>query len=116
MKVLLSPMLSDSAGVAHAYFTRDGGVSEGIYASLNCGLGSQDDPARVRKNLTRVADHFSIDAANLVTMEQTHSVDVHIIAQDTHAQRPRADALVTNQPDVALGITGADCPLSLIHI
>lgn len=113
MKALRSPLLADSVGVVHAFFTRHGGVSEGIYASLNCGLGSQDDPARVRENLTRVAAYLSVDPAQLVTLKQTHSVDVRIIEHVTLPQRPQADALVTNRREVALGITGADCPTVL---
>ena len=111
MKVLRSPGLSVCAGVAHGFFTRQGGVSEGIYASLNCGLGSQDDPRRVQENLTRVCQH--VRARNLVTLRQTHSTCVRVIDKTVSGARPQADALVTVSTGIALGITGADCPTVL---
>ena len=57
-KPLLAPGLSGSDGIAHGFFTRHGGVSAGIYASLNCGIGSKDEPAAVRENRARVASHL----------------------------------------------------------
>jgi YfiH family protein len=111
MKVLQSSMLSACSGIAHGFYTRRGGVSEGIYASLNCGLGSQDDRRRVKENLARVRQH--VDAENLVTLKQTHSTHVHVIEQAVCDERPQADALVTASSGIALGITGADCPTVL---
>lgn len=113
MKVLRSSSLLGCTGVTHGFFTRVGGVSEGLYGSLNCGLGSLDDPRRVQENLTRVAEYMAVDAQNLVTLKQTHSTDVCVIDEELPKQRPQADALVTAIPCIALGITGADCPTVL---
>ena len=113
MKVLTSATLGECEGVAHGFFTRHGGVSEGIYGSLNCGLGSQDGPHRVRKNLARVAGHLRVRAHDLITLKQTHSTDVRVIEGPVPTQRPQADALVTAKAGIALGITGADCPTVL---
>jgi YfiH family protein len=112
MKALQSAVLSACAGVTHGFYTRQGGVSEGIYASLNCGLGSQDDRRRVEENLTQVREH--VDAEDLVTLKQTHSTRVHVIQEAVAGERPQADALVTANSGIALGITGADCPTVLL--
>jgi polyphenol oxidase len=100
--------LEGSAGIRHGFFTRHGGVSQGIYASLNCGLGSRDEAAAVRENRTRVAAH--LQAASLVTAHQIHSPTALIVTEawpDT--ERPRADALVTASRGIALGALAADC-------
>jgi YfiH family protein len=100
----------DLAGTRHAFFTRAGGVSEGLYASLNCGLGSGDDPARVRENRRRAVAMLGLEAERLATCYQVHSPAVVVVDEDWRAdERPRADALVTRQKGVALGILTADC-------
>lgn len=94
----------------HGFFTRQGGVSEGIFASLNCGLGSGDDPERVRENRHRVAQSLGIAVDSLVTLRQVHSSTVvEVDAPWDDKNRPEADALVTRRRDVALGILTADC-------
>lgn len=97
-------------GVRHGFLTREGGVSTGIYASLNCGPGSSDLPASVAENRSRGVDMVGLGRAPLVTCSQIHSADV-VRAQapwDT-ASAPKADALVTDQPGLVLGVLTADC-------
>jgi polyphenol oxidase len=102
--------LAEIPGVSHGFFTREGGVSEGIYAGLNCGAGSRDDAARVTENRHRVARHLGTDGARLVTCYQIHSAEALIVTQPwTFATMPRADGLVTNVPGLAVGALAADC-------
>ena len=94
-------------GIAHGFFGRDGGVSDGIYASLNCGPGSNDDPERVAENRGRVTAALAPET-RLVTLSQIHSPLVHVVGRDWQG-RPEGDGLVTSQPGLALGIQTADC-------
>jgi polyphenol oxidase len=98
------------AAACHAFFTREGGVSEGLFTSLNCGLGSGDDAAKVAENRRRAMAALGLDGDRLVTGYQVHSADVAVIDERWRPEeRPRADALVTRRGDVALGILTADC-------
>jgi len=98
------------AGIRHGFFTRHGGVSTGRYASLNCGLGSNDDPIHVNENRSRAARHFELEPKQLVTVYQIHSPNVVQVDEPwTTAQSPRADAMVSDRPGVMLGILAADC-------
>lgn len=107
MPQALHPLTADSLdGVAHGFFTRGGGVSGGIYASLNNGLGSADDPAAVAANRARVAAHFG---APLVTLHQCHSALALVVRAPITGDLPKADALVTDSRDVTLGALSADC-------
>jgi YfiH family protein len=95
-------------GIVHGFFTRQGGVSQGIYASLNCGSGSRDDPAAVAENRARVAAHLK--ARDLVSVYQVHSkTALRVDAPWPDRQRPKADAMVTAVPGLALGVLAADC-------
>jgi polyphenol oxidase len=106
---LTSSMLS-VPGIAHAFFTREGGVSDGLYASLNGGQGSDDDAANVAENRARMAAHLGVPSGQLISGYQIHSPDVAIVEEPwTRDNRPRVDALVTNRPGIALGVTTADC-------
>ncbi len=97
-------------GIGHGFFTRQGGVSAGIYASLNCGLGSNDDPAHVTENRRRVAAGLGVDAGNLASVYQVHGVAVAEVETPwAPGNGPRADAMVTRRRGVALGILTADC-------
>lgn len=110
---LTSPLLS-GRGLAHAFFTRAGGVSEGVYASLNGGIGSRDAPAAVRENRRRMAAVLGVAADSLVIPYQVHSPDALVIeAPFAETERPRCDALVTRRKGIALGVTGADCGIVL---
>jgi len=103
--------LTDLDGVHHRFFTRQGGVSEGLYSSLNCGYGSDDPPDNVRENRRRAAAVFGLGESDLLTVHQIHSTDVLTVADDrwTSPGAPKADALVTDRPGVALGVLAADC-------
>lgn len=97
-------------GVRHAFFTRIGGVSGGIYASNNCGFGSKDRPEHVAENRARCAARLDVPPERLVTLNQIHSAVV--IEVETPWDRdslPRADAMVTRTTGVALGVLSADC-------
>jgi hypothetical protein len=108
---LTSPLLGDlgSDGIVHGFFTRQGGVSEGLYAGLNVGLGSADEPARVHENRARVAAWFGSEPERLVSLYQIHSPDVVTLDAPPSGERPRADAQVTATPGLILGILTADC-------
>lgn len=97
-------------GVDHGFFTREGGVSQGLYASLNCGFGSADTPVRVAENRARAVAALGRPTARLCTLVQTHSARVAVLDRfPTDDRRPEADALVTRTPGLALGILTADC-------
>jgi YfiH family protein len=97
------------AGVRHGFFGREGGVSSGIYASLNAGTGSNDDPANVLENRRRIASEFGIDRDHLTGVHQIHSPTAVFIDAPWEGERPRADALVTTTPNLAISILTADC-------
>ncbi len=95
--------------VAHGFLGRRGGVSTGMLAGLNVGTGSADDPALIAENRRRASEAV-LPGARLVTLYQVHSPDaVAVIEPYEERLRPRADALVTDQPGLALGILTADC-------
>ncbi len=102
--------LNDLPGVRHAFFTRCGGVSEGPYQSLNCGFGSGDDKQKVAENRARAMAQIDLEADRLVTAYQVHSDRVAVADRPWSLdERPKADALVTREPGLALGILTADC-------
>jgi polyphenol oxidase len=102
--------LSGLAGIRHAFFTRAGGVSDGIYQSLNGGIGSHDAPANVAENRARMAAALGLAPERLLTALQTHSADVVTAQTPWHRDdRPHADAIVTRVPGLAIGVTTADC-------
>jgi YfiH family protein len=108
--LLQAPALAALAGIRHAFFTRGGGVSDGIYASLNGGPGSEDAPANVSENRARMAAMLGVRPDRFLTAYQVHSPDVVTIERPWTAQeRPRADAIVTRTPGLAIGVTTADC-------
>lgn len=97
------------SGLPHGFFTRRGGVSTGLYASLNCGPGSSDDPAAVQENRRRVAAALNAPQG-VVSLYQVHGRDVVTVGADYDlTQRPKADGLVTRRRGIALGILSADC-------
>jgi hypothetical protein len=113
VEVLKSKTLSEQRGASHGFFTRQGGVSEGIYGSLNCGPGSGDKPAHVEENRARVmrAMGFSAKAEKAMnTLAQIHSAEVFKLRQALPpGSYPRADALVTDVPGLVIGVLAADC-------
>ena len=101
-------------GVRHAFFTRAGGVSTGVYASLNGGVGSSDAPAAVAENRARMAAALDLPAERLLVPYQVHSPDVVTVSEPWGVEaRPRCDGVVTATPGLALGVTGADCGMIL---
>lgn len=93
----------------HGFFTRRGGASSGIYQGLNCGFGSTDQSEAVALNRARVADAVKVEANALVSLHQYHSAEVVTLAAPLKGGRPKADAMVTSTPGIALGILTADC-------
>lgn len=97
-------------GLRHGFFTRTDGVSTGILAAMNCGYGSNDDPANVTANRARAMELLGVPASALTTVYQVHSPDVVTVTEPfPHSAAPKADALVTDRPGIALGILTADC-------
>ncbi len=108
--MLQAPSLSKLARIRHGFFTRDGGVSQGVYASLNGGTGSNDAPDKVAENRARMAAALGVSPDRLLTAYQIHSPAVVVADQPwSHADRPRADAIVTRTPRLAIGVSTADC-------
>ncbi|MEP9389516.1 peptidoglycan editing factor PgeF [Mesorhizobium sp. KR9-304] len=108
---LRSPLFDKAAaaGIRHGYFTRMGGVSDGIYGSLNIGTGSADDQALVRENRRRAAEWMGVAPDHLLTAHQVHSPDVIVARAPFPGERPKADAIVTDRPGIAVGASSADC-------
>jgi YfiH family protein len=107
---LESPLLSAIPGLRHAFFTREGGVSDGIYAGLNGGLGSSDDPASVAENRRRMAEQMGVGPEHFLSVWQIHSPDAVIVTGPWQGTaRPKADAMVTRTEGLAIGVTTADC-------
>lgn len=105
LPVLTSPLLNLS-GIRHAFFTRQGGVSTGIYAGLNVGVGSRDDPEAVQENRRRAAEHLG---GTLVTAHQVHSARAVTADGAWPGETPQADAVVSTTPGVICGALAADC-------
>lgn len=106
---LTSPALK-AVGIRHAFFTRQGGVSTGLYASLNGGIGSDDDKAAVAENRARMAGHLGVEPTHFLSLYQIHSPTCLTVTQPWPAgERPQADAFVTRRKGIALGIGTADC-------
>lgn len=105
-----APAFSSLPGLRHAFFTREGGVSGGIYGSLNGGLGSADDPEAVRSNRARMAAALGVAADRLVSLHQVHSPEALAVRAPWPAgPRPKADAMASAEPGIALAIATADC-------
>lgn len=104
-----SSLLAAIPGLRHAFFTREGGVSDGIYEGLNGGLGSKDDPAHVAENRRRMAEQMGVAPEHLLSVHQIHSPDAVVVTGPWDGDKPRADALVTRTEGIAIGVTAADC-------
>lgn len=108
--ILRSALLADIPGLTHGFFTREGGVSRGIYSSLNGGLGSRDEPAHVAENRARMALALGVAPTHFLSAYQIHSPDAAIVDRPWLPDaRPHVDALVTARPDIAIGVSTADC-------
>jgi YfiH family protein len=109
-RIIRAACLSETSGIRHGFFTRQGGVSSGLYGSLNCGLGSKDEPASVRENRARVARSLGAQPEQVVTAYQVHSSTAFIVEKPlAPGAIPQADALVTRTPGLVVGALVADC-------
>ncbi len=99
----------DPARVTHGFFGRAGGVSPGIFSTLNCGLGSTDAPENARANRARAAAALKVAPDRLLTLRQIHSAEAVIVEEPWTAQGPAADGMATRVPGIALGVLAADC-------
>lgn len=108
--MLTTGPLNDLAAVRHAFFCRTGGVSEGLFSSLNCGYGSGDEAAKVTENRRRAMAMLDLEGGRMVTAYQVHSPDVVEVKEPwAREDAPEADAMVTRERGLALGILTADC-------
>jgi YfiH family protein len=102
--------LARLTGIRHAFFTRAGGVSGGVYASLNAGVGSNDEPRNVAENRARMAAVLGVRPERFLTCYQIHSPKAVVAVEPWEAEaRPRADAIVTTAAGLAIGVSTADC-------
>ena len=101
-------LTSDALRVKHGFFTRRGGASSGVFSGLNCGQGSSDQAEVVAINRARVADAMGVPHDHLLGVHQIHSATA-VPVTGPHAEKPRADALVTATPGLALSVLSADC-------
>ena len=101
-------------GITHGFFTRQGGVSTGVYASLNGGIGSKDAPQAVAENRRRMSVALGVAPVHLLVPYQVHSPDAIAVSEPwPHEARPHCDGIATATPGLALGVTGADCGMVL---
>ena len=116
VSVITSGALGADAGIRHAFFTRRGGVSEGMFGSLNCGFGSGDVPENVAANREIAMASLGLPADRLVTLRQVHSATVVTVEQPWRREdSPSADGLVTAVPGIALAVLAADCAPVLFY-
>lgn len=113
MDSLLQPLIAANLvhpGIRHGFFTRRGGVSQGIYASLNAGLGSNDDAVLVSENRRRIAEHLQARHGGVVTLYQVHGATALTVdSPPDRAALPKADAVVSRTQGLAIGVLTADC-------
>ena len=110
IETLQAANMKELANIRHGFFTRNGGVSKGIHASLNCGLSGYFEDAEVAENRRRVAEQIGVLPENLLSCLQVHSPDVVTVTRAWEKSgRPKADGMVTKEKGIALGILTADC-------
>ena len=108
--MLTAPALEGAPGVLHGFFTRKGGVSDGLYGSLNCGFSTGDERANVQENRDRAVARLGLGPERLAAVQQIHSARVVVIGEDwVPGPFEQADALATRRRGIALGVLGADC-------
>ncbi len=108
--MLTAHLLDGLPHVRHGFFTRQGGYSTGVFESLNCGFGSGDNPEVVQRNRDECAGALGVDGKRLVTVFQQHTANVVTVTEPWPANgAPVADAMVTNRPNIAIGVLAADC-------
>lgn len=110
LTVLTNDKLTTVPTVRHGFFGRQGGISEGLYASLNCGFGAQDNPDNVKENRARVGTELDLAQGRLVSVYQAHTANVVTVTQPwDREEAPQADGMVTREPGLGLGVLAADC-------
>ena len=112
--MLKSKKLSKYKKIRHGFFNREGGVSKGIYKSLNCGLGSKDKIKDIRNNLEKVCKRIGCNKNNLILLNQIHSKIVHNVSK-IPKKKLKGDSIITNKKGIALGILTADCAPIFIY-
>jgi len=111
-----SRKLSEFNNIKHCFFSKNGGVSKGIYNSLNCGLGSNDEKNNVQNNLAIASEKIGVSQNNLFLMNQTHSNKVVTINENNkNIKKINADALITKIENIAISVLTADCVPILIY-
>jgi polyphenol oxidase len=114
--MVILDVLNDDAGVRHAFFTRRGGVSQGLFQFLNCGFGSGDAAENVERNRAIAMERLDLPPDRLVTCYQVHSTTVVTVERPWPREAaPRADSMVTRVPDIVLGVLSADCAPILLQ-
>ncbi len=114
MYLQVADLAPKGSTVRHGFFSRKGGVSAGLYEGLNCGPGSSDNPASVAENRRKVAEALKIPPDRLISVRQIHS-NICLYADAPFSAKPEADSMVTDKPDLALGILTADCAPVLFY-
>ena len=109
-----SENLKKNNNIQNCFFSRKNGSSKGIYESLNCGIGSNDEKLNVEKNLDIVSKKFNIEKKQLVLMHQAHSNKVQIVENENNLKRIESDAILTKSNSLALCVLTADCAPILI--
>ena len=112
--MFFSEKLKKNTNIKHCFFSRNKGTSKGLYESLNCGIGSNDLKENIQKNLQIVSDKFNLKKEKLILMDQTHSNNVEFLQNIKVNKRIRADAILTNDDTLGLGVLTADCAPILI--
>ena len=108
--MFFSKKLSKYENIKHCFFSKKNGFSKGIYKSLNCGPGSNDDKINIKKNLGLVTKKMDLKNDNLILMNQTHSNKVIVVNDENKGQKKfNSDALITKLKGIALGVLTADC-------
>ena len=110
-----SKKLKKIKGIQHCFFSRKGGYSTGLYKYLNCGRGSKDNKNNIKKNLNLVSRKMKVKSKNLILMHQTHSNKVFEIKKNDFKRKIYADAMLTRNKGLALGVVTADCVPILLY-
>lgn len=106
---LKSSHLSEIKSIRHGFFTREGGVSQGDFATLNVGQETGDTIECIQENRQRISESLGFNPKKLITVEQTHSAKVRVVDRPFERKLPKADALITTTPDLLIGVLTADC-------
>ena len=112
--MIKSKLIGKHKNISHGFFNSLGGYSNGIYKSLNCGLGSKDNKKNINKNLKKVCQKIKCSKKNLMLLNQIHSNKVFLINKN-RKKRPLGDAMITSKNNLALGIVTADCAPVFIY-